>query len=331
MIFIYFIALIASFVILFKSASFFVEGASGIAKVLNISKMVIGIVLVGMATTAPEFFVSVIAAFKGKPEFALGNAVGSVICDDGIALALAAILAPTVIYVNCRVLKIVGIFLLSIDILAYILARNGTIGRLEGAVFVLILCVYYIFILKRRDLQFEEKSPEGIASETRKKNLSSSQKSRLKRLILVFIMGLAGVVVTSYIVIWAAEGIAEYFSVSETIIGLIVLAFGTSLPEISTCVTAAIKGEGEMAVGNIIGADILNVLWIIGVSSIVNPIKVELKVMNFAFPYMILIVLTMLVAIRIGCRLGKTKGAILLGLYIVYIFLTLILFAPGVS
>lgn len=331
MIFIYFIALIVSFVILFKSASFFVEGASGIAKVLNISKMVIGIVLVGMATTAPEFFVSVIAAFKGKPEFALGNAVGSVICDDGIALALAAILAPTVIFVNCRVLKIVGIFLLSIDILAYILARNGTIGRLEGAVFVFILCVYYIFILKRRDLRFEEKSPEGIAPENRKKNLSSSQKSRLKRLILVFIMGLAGVVVTSYVVIWAAEHIAEYFSVSETIIGLIVLAIGTSLPEISTCVTAAIKGEGELAVGNIIGADILNVLWIIGVSSIVNPIKVELKVMNFAFPYMILIVLTMLVAMRIGCRLGKTKGAILLGLYIIYLILTLILFAPGIS
>ncbi len=331
MIFIYFIALIASFALLFKSASFFVEGASGIAKILNISKMVIGIVLVGMATTAPEFFVSVIAAFKGKPEFALGNAVGSVICDDGIALALAALLAPTVIYVNCRVLKIVGVFLLSIDILAYILARNGTIGRLEGALFVLILCVYYIFILKRKNLQFEEKRPEGNTQESRTKNLSSSQKSRLKRLTLVFIGGLAGVVVTSYIVVWAAERIAEYFSVSETVIGLVVLAIGTSLPEISTCVTAAIKGEGELAVGNIIGADILNVLWIIGVSSIVNPITVELKVMNFAFPYMILIVLTMLVAMRIGCRLGKIKGALLLALYIIYLFLALTLFASGSS
>lgn len=331
MIFIYFIALIASFALLYRSACFFVEGACGIAKVLNISKLVIGIVLVGIATTAPEFFVSVIAAFKGEPEFALGNAVGSVICDDGIALALAALLAPTVIYVNCRVLKIAGVFLLSIDILAYILARNGTIGRLEGAVFVLILCVYYIFILKKRDLRFGEKRPEGNVPEGRKKNLSSSQKSRLKRLILVFMGGLAGVVVTSYIVVWAAEHITEYFSVSETIVGLVVLAIGTSLPEISTCVSAAIKGEGEIAVGNIIGADILNILWIIGMSSIVNPIKVELKVMNFAFPYMILIVLTMLVAIRIGCRLGKTKGAILLGLYVIYLFLAWTLFASGAS
>jgi cation:H+ antiporter len=326
MIYVYFIVLVVAFTLLFKSASFFVKGASGIAKVLNISKMVIGIVLVGIATTAPEFFVSVIAAIRGKPEFALGNAVGSVICDDGIALALAAILAPTVIYVNCRVLKVVGVFLLSVDILAYILARNGTIGRLEGVGFVLILCVYYVFILKKRGLRFVEDTPGNRRNNSEKENLVSHTQLELRRMILLFILGLAGVVVTSAVVVWVAEHIAEYFSISETIIGLIMLAIGTSLPEISTCVTAAIKGEGEIAVGNIIGADILNVLWIIGVSSIANPITVELKVMNFTFPYMILIVLTMLVAMRIGCRLGKVKGFILLALYILYIFLTFKLF-----
>lgn len=326
MIYLYFVALVVSFALLFKSASFFVKGASGIAKAFDISKMIIGIVLVGMATTAPEFFVSVIAAIRGKPEFALGNAVGSVICDDGIALALAAILAPTVIYVNCRVLKVVGAFLLSIDILAYILARNGTIGRLEGVLFVLILCVYYIFILKRKDLRFAKDSPETNRKGLKVKNLVPQIKPELRRFILLFILGLGGVVATSSVVVWAAERIAEHFSVSETIIGLIVLAIGTSLPEISTCVTAAVKGEGEMAVGNIIGADILNILWIIGVSSIVNPITVELRVMNFTFPFMILIVLTMLVAMRIRCRLGKIKGLILFALYILYIFLTLKLF-----
>lgn len=326
MIYLYFLALIVSFALLFTSASFFVKAACGIAGVMNVSKMVIGIVLVGMATTAPEFFVSVIAAIKGKPEFALGNAVGSVICDDGIALALAAILAPTVIYVNCRVLKVVGIFLLSIDILAYILAKNGTIGRLEGAVFVLILAVYYFFMLKKRDLRFAPDSPQNRKIGSENENSVSPKKSELRRLVLIFILGLAGVVVMSAVVVWAAEHIAEYFSVSETIIGLIVLAVGTSLPEISTCVTAAIKGEGEIAVGNIIGADILNVLWIIGVSSIANPITVELKVMDFTFPFMILIVLTMLVAMRIGCRLGKAKGLILFALYGLYIFLTLTLF-----
>jgi cation:H+ antiporter len=326
MIYLYFAVLIAAFVLLFRSACLFVDGACGIARILNISKMVIGIVLVGIATTAPEFFVSVISAFLGKPEFALGNAVGSVICDDGIALALAALLAPVAILVNCRVLRVVGVFLLAIDILAFVLAKNGTIGRLEGGLFVLILAVYYIFFLGRKELRFEKRSQGYTGAEKEREGISSSDRSLLKRIILRFMLGLAGVVTTSYIVVFAARHIAEYFSLSETIIGLLVLAIGTSLPEISTCITAAMKGEGEIAVGNIIGADILNVLWIIGVSAIVNPITVELKVMNFSFPYMILIVLVMLVSMRIGCRLGKAKGLILLILYALYVFLTLKLF-----
>jgi cation:H+ antiporter len=224
------------------------------------------------------------------------------------------------------VLKVIGAFLLSIDILVYILARNGTIGRLEGVLFVLILCVYYILILKRRDLRFGEDSPATQRLELKGKALGPRMKPELRRVILLFILGLAGVVATSSVVVWVAERIAIHFSVSETVIGLIVLAIGTSLPEISTCVTAATKGEGEIAVGNIIGADILNVLWIIGVSSIANPITVELKVMDFTFPYMIVIVLTMLVLMRIGCRLGKIKGLILFALYILYVFLTLKLF-----
>jgi len=326
MIYIYFAVLIVSFAILFKSAGFFVEGASSIAKSLNISKMVVGIVLVGMATTAPEFGASVIAAILGHPEIALGNAIGSVICDDGVALALAAIVAPTAILINCRILKTAGLFLISIDILAYVLARNGTIGRMEGVLFLIILCLYFIFLLRKQrySVRKDDKEEDGLSA--KEENLSASKLALLKKPVLLFSMGIIGVILTCRAVIWASVNIAEYFSVSKAIIGLTIIAIGTSLPEISTCVTAALRGEGEIAVGNIIGADILNVLWIIGVSSIANPIRVELKIINFAFPFMILIVITMLVALRIGCRLGKTKGFILLGLYILYLFLTLKLF-----
>ncbi len=326
MIYLYFVALIVSFALLFKFACYFVDGATGIAKVFNISKMVIGIVLVGMATTAPEFFVSVISAFKRKPEFALGNAIGSVICDDGVAMALAAVLAPAAILINCRLLKIAGIFLLAVDFLAYFLAWNGTIGRLEGLSFVLILILYYFFVARRKDLSFEQDNLRGKNTEKERENSKSFVRSQLKRPILKFLLGLTGVLATSHIVVWSAERIAVYFSVPEIIIGLTVLAIGTSLPEISTCITAALKGEGEIAVGNIIGADILNVLWIIGVSSIVNPIRVDVDIINFTFPFMILIVATMLGGMRIGCRIGKLKGFILFGLYIIYIFLMLRLF-----
>ena len=117
MIYIYGAAFLAAFAILFKCADLFVDGASRIATILNIPKLLVGIVLVGLATTAPEFAVSVIAAIRGLPELALGNAIGSVIVDDCVALALAAILAPTVIFINCRMLRIFGAFLLGIDFL----------------------------------------------------------------------------------------------------------------------------------------------------------------------------------------------------------------------
>lgn len=317
--------LIISFAILFKCADYFVTGAVGIAQVTRIPKMVVGIVLVGLATTAPEFGVSVQAAFLGHPEIALGNAIGSVICDDGVALALAAILSASVILINCRLLQTAGLFLLSIDILAYLLARNGTIGRVEGGIFVLILGLYFIFIIKNRSLSI------GVhQDQPREKEEDSYPQSRkishLKKPIFLFIAGIGGVILASRAVIWASIGIARHFSLSETIIGLTIIAIGTSLPEISTCITAARKGEGEIAVGDIIGADILNILWIIGVSSIVNPIQVDLEVINFTFPFMIFIVAVMLVSMRLGCRLTKPKGVLLLGLYGLYFFLTLTLF-----
>jgi len=325
MIYLYFVSIALSFVFMFKCADWFVEGASAIATILHIPKMVIGIVLVGLATTAPEFAVSVIAAFLGNPEIALGNAVGSVICDDGVALALAAFLAPVAIFVNCRIVKIAGTFLLSIDILAYLMARNGTIGRIEGITLIFILCIYYVFIIRNRNVSFGEQASIEQNSDD-DKEASVSRKTLLKRPLFLFTVGIIGVVITSRVIVWAAVNIAKHFDISEIIIGSTIVAMGTSLPEISTCITAALKGEGEIAVGDIIGADILNILWIIGMASLVRPITVELDIINFAFPYMILIVAVMLLSMRVGCRLGKAKGILLLVLYIIYLFLTLKIF-----
>lgn len=325
MIYVYFLAFILAFAVLFRSASLFVEGASGIAQVLNVPKIVIGIVLVGLATTAPEFGVSFIAAIMGQPEIALGNAIGSVICDDGVALALAALLAPAAIFVNCRLLKSIGAFLIAIDILAYALARNGSIGRLEGLLLILILCMYYVVVLRnqRRNLRTRKEKE----SKTNGEEVSPQrEKDALKRLAIRFLCGLFGVAATSFLIVWAARNIALHFSVSEIIIGSTIVAIGTSLPEISTCITAALKGEGEIAVGNIIGADILNILWIIGMASLANPIRVDLDIINFSFPFMIFIVVVMLASMKIGCRLGKVKGVILLGLYILYVVLILSIF-----
>ena len=127
-------------------------------------------------------------------------------------------------------------------------------------------------------------------------------------------------------VIWSAINIAKFFKVSEIIIGLTVVAIGTSLPEISTSITAALKGEGEIAAGDIIGADILNILWIIGCSAIVHPIHVEMLSAHFSFLWMLLIVSTMLISMRIGYKIGKPKGFILISLYSIYIYMTIKIF-----
>ncbi len=324
MIYVAFAVFILAFAILFKSADFFVEGAGRLAKILHLPKIVIGVVLVGLATTAPEFIVSVRAASLGHPEIALGNAIGSVICDDGIALALAALLAPSVIYVNCRFLKTVGGFLLFIDFLAFLLARNGTLGRAEGAGLIFLLCVYFILVVRSRHLGGEKTRKQGNGQS--QQSLAAWKKRLLVKPALMFLFGILGVIVSGEIIVQSAVYIARYFSISEVIIGATIIAIGTSLPEISTCVTAALKGEGEIAVGNIIGADVLNILWIIGVSCLVRPIHVNIDVINFTFPYMILIVTVMLVLMRIGCRLGKAKGVVLLALYVIYFILILKLF-----
>jgi cation:H+ antiporter len=266
--------------------------------------------------------VTFIAALRGKGEIAIGNAIGSVICDDGIALGLAALLAPAAILVSCRLLKAMGLFLISIDVLAYILARNGRVGRIEGLCLFLILCVYYFFVIRSQRRNRSLKEGESKVSSESNQVLPESEKDSLRQPARTFLLGLLGVGSMSFVVVEAAVKIAQHFRISEIIIGSTIVAIGTSLPEISTCITAALKGEGELAVGDIIGADILNILWIVGVASLVKPIEVDRDIINFSFPFMILIVVAMLGSMRIGCRLEKFKGIILIGLYLLYVFLT---------
>jgi cation:H+ antiporter len=320
-------ALVAAFALLFKSAGFFVDNSVGIAETLRLPKMIVGIVLVGFATTAPEIAVSVQSAYLGYPELAFGNAIGSVICDDGVALALAAIVAPVAISIDKKILRTAGLFLIFIDILAYALSLNGRIGRIEGSILVALLIGYVLFVIfneKRKRANADTGEPGNSKNtETAGTATSELQKQKLKKYILLFFAGLAGVIITSRIVVWSAINIAEFFNASEIIIGLTIVAIGTSLPEISTAVTAALKGEGEIAAGDILGADILNILWIIGVSSVVRPIHIETRIVHFSFLWMFLIVGTMLVSMRIGYKLRKSSGFILLAMYIGYIFMNI--------
>lgn len=299
-----------AFIFLLKSADFFVDGAVGLTDRLRLPRILIGIVLMGFLTTSPEFAVSVQAAYLGHPEVALGNAIGSVVADDACALALAAVIAG--VSVDRHVLKRFGVFLIFSALLSYVFALDASVTRVEGLVLASLLVGYYLYLVKTAARQRKRQANADGDAEARKVTF--------RRVLLLFLVGAGGVVVSARLVVWSGLSIAEYFGIPEVVIGLTVIALGTSLPEISTAVVSARKGKGEIAVGNILGADVLNILWIIGVSAMVNPIKVDPKTIEFAYPWMLLVVAVMLLLMRYRYELTRWKGALLLGLYAVYLF-----------
>jgi cation:H+ antiporter len=322
-IFFHLLSLLVSFLILAKSADFLVDGAVGIASILKIPKMIIGVILVGFATTAPEFTVSLLSAIRGFPEIALGNALGSVIVDDALALALGIVVAPTAIRVEKKSLRWFGIFLISIDVLCFLLSLNGIINRLEGLLLLSILVLYLIVVFHVE----RKKKKAGVIDEELNQELEEYTKSGgLLKQSLRFLLGVGGVVLASQFLIDSSIFIAGFFGASKALIGLTVVAIGTSLPEIATCITAARKGHGDLAFGDIIGADILNVLWIIGAASLANPIHVERAMILFAFPWMLFVVAVMLSFAWWGYKLQRWKGFVLIAIYLIYLGLSLFRF-----
>ena len=300
--------MVLSFALLAKCADYLVEGAIDIARYLRAPPILIGIVIVGIGTTAPELAVSVTAALGDSPEVALGNAVGSVIYDDGVALPMAALFATTAIAIDRVVLRSAAIFLITVDLVAWYMASDGTLARVEGGALVGLFVLYLIYSFweqKRRprvEVDAEEAAPRS-----------------LWLVALLFSGGLAGVVVSSHFIVAATPVVAAALGLPDVVIGLVVVALGTSIPEIATCIVAARKGQGALAVGNILGADILNICWIAGASALANPLVVPADVVRFMFPWMLAIVLAMLGLMRYGYELNRWKGLVLLALCIAYL------------
>jgi cation:H+ antiporter len=309
-----------SFAILAKCADWLVEGAIEIAAVLRAPPILVGIVIVGIGTTTPELAVSITAALDNSAEMALGNAVGSVIYDDGIALPLAAFFARYAIPVDRTVLRSAALFLIVIDLLAYYMCADGTLERFEGGILVLLFVCYLGYTYweqKRQPRPAEEEDEED-----------GQQGQGWGKIALYFAGGLAGVIISSEWIVGSAKVVATDLGVSEAIISLALVALGTSIPEIATGIIAARKGQGSLAVGNILGADILNICWIAGASALVNPLTITLDQVHFIFPAMLIIVFAMLLLLRLGHQLNRWKAGVLLGLFAIYMYL-LVTINPG--
>ncbi len=323
------IVLILGIFCLVKGADIFVDKASVIARRFNISELVIGLTIVAFGTSAPELAVSLVSAFHNQSGIALGNVVGSNMANLGLVLGVSVLLHPIVIPKNIikreiPILIIVTILLVAFSCDFFITGKPTIIGRFEAFIFVIGIIIYCLSSLKacKQDVIFEVKKQEYV---------SFSFKT-----ILLLIGGLVTIVLGAHLItdsaVSFAEGIGRTLGVDEqlltNLIGLTIIAVGTSLPELVTSITAARKGQNEMALGNVIGSNIFNILFICGLSGVVSPLPVAKDILTDMFISLGLTLLVFILALR--GKLQKNSGAILLLIYCIYLSYTILrLFYPN--
>lgn len=319
------LVLLAAFFILAKSADLFVDSSVAMANRFRIPRLVIGIVLVSFATTAPELSVSMMSSIKGHPEMALGNAIGSVICNSGLALSLCAILSVAAVPITPHVLRSAGVFLLLVCLLCFAaVVQDGVLSRWEGAALCLLFMGYLGFVFyQHRTGRYHH----DVDMESAKSHLHVS----IPRVLALFALSLGGIMLASDFVIVTATTIARSFNIPESAIALTLVALGTSIPEVATCVTSARKGEGALAVGNILGANIMNICWVAGASAMANSLSLGPRELWFMFPWMLAVAGTALLLMRTGYRLTRRQGIVLACLYVAYLVSFLVVFRGGAS
>ncbi|UCG78789.1 MAG: calcium/sodium antiporter [Nitrospirota bacterium] len=305
------------FVLLFLGAEWLVRGSSSLARSLGIRPIIIGLTVVAFGTSAPELVVSIISSIKGNSMIAVGNIVGSNICNIALILGLAASFRPltthyTVISRDIPIMLVISAFLLAISM-------DSMLGRMEGMVMLIGIFLYtlYNYNNARRESLYRQ-----FTSEAHIEKVEGHVRTRGKQYTFI-IVGLIGVVVGAEIVVDSAVVIMTMLGASEKFIGLTIVAFGTSLPELATSVVAAIRKELDISVGNLVGSNVFNILSVLGTASLIRPIKITGGFVDSGLyiDYLVMIFISALpwVFMRKTRTISRFEGAILLSSYIGYI------------
>jgi cation:H+ antiporter len=310
------ISLLAGFVFLIGGAEVLVRGASRLALTLGVSPLVVGLTIVAYGTSAPEIAVSVASSIAGTPDLLLGNVVGSNICNVLLVLGLSATVTPIV--VARRLVRLEVPLVIAVSVLVIALASTGgRIARLESVLLFVLAAAYTLFavVQGRRE---RAPDPESFAGSDR----GRAARSVVFQVSLV-VIGLGGLVVGSDWLVDGATEIARGLGVSEMVIGLTVVAIGTSLPEVATSLVAALRGERDLAVGNVLGSNLMNLLAVLGVAGLVGtgPIPVAQTAMRFDLWVMLATALLCLPVFWTGGRIERWEGALLLVYYLMYLSL----------
>ncbi len=308
----------AGLIIIYYGAEFLVSGASALARSLGMSPMVIGLTVVAFGTSAPETFVSVVSSLKGKSMLAVGNVIGSNICNIALVLGLSAVFLP--IPAQTSVVRRDIPIMLGISLYLLVISYNSVIGRIEGITLIIGIFSYTFlnYYIARREL----KKLTGKVSFA--KPLTSPKKwgSRLKQIGLV-IVGIAGVVAGAELIIDSAVKIMSILGVSEKFIGLTIVAFGTSLPELATSVVAAWKKEMDISLGNLVGSNVFNILSVLGIASLIRPIVIPGGFIQsgLIYDYLMMIFISFLpwLMMRTSYKISRFHGLFLLSCYGAYL------------
>ena len=307
------IQLVAGFLLLVWGADRLVAGASATARNLGVSPLIIGLTVIGFGTSAPELVVSAIATLKGNSGLAVGNAIGSNITNIGLVLGVTALIYP--LRLESTALKREYPVLLLIMLVCFLMALDGTYSHLEGWTLIAGLLLVVIWIIRiglHRPLsdplaeEFDAEIPKDVPT---------------KIALFWLLVGLIILPVSSIFLVDGAITIARFLDVTDTVIGLTIVALGTSLPELATAITAALHKEDDLAIGNIIGSNIFNLLGVLGIAAVIHPVEILPIILARDFPAMFLItgaLYLMASDFRGPGRIGRRSGSVLLAMFIGY-------------
>jgi len=307
------IYLFAGLFLLILGGDFLVKGSTNLALRLRISPLVVGLTIVAFGTSSPELLVSINAVISGSPDLTMGNVIGSNICNLALVLGITAIIRP--IRVNSDSIKIDWPMTMGSSVLLYFLVREGLLKSFEGVIFIGLLIGYTAFVIGK------SRKENNTASYAEKQELSERKgKKHLYKDIVLIVIGCVGLFYGSDWFVEAGKGLALHLGVGERVIGITVLALGTSLPELVTASIASFKNQTDLALGNLMGSNIFNILSILGITSIIKEIEVSDIILNTDMFWMLgitLLILPMMVHKR---EVGRYEGFVLLLIYGYYTF-----------
>ncbi|CAN8138734.1 putative antiporter CaxA [uncultured Thiomicrorhabdus sp.] len=310
--------LLIGLALLVWSSDIFIDGAASTATHLNISPLVIGVVVLGFGTSMPEIVVATLASLDGSPGIAIGNAVGSNIANIGLVLGLTALIAPVI--VKSSILKRELPILLAISVGVYLLVLDGNLDVLNGIILLLALVVVMFWMIKAN----KSMDPSDPMAQETLQEMEDMPELSMKKSLIFLIGGLLILMISAKMMVAGAVEIAHYFEVPEVVIGLTIIAIGTSLPELAAAIAAARKNEADLIIGNIVGSNLFNILAVMAVPALLAPSVLEPEILRIDMVVMLGFTVAMLLfalPLRGQASIDRTRGLLLSAAFFGYLYM----------